>query len=285
MIGQTLPSSTLSKLPLYTKHLAITFRNQGFLQPFMKKYPQLKFLIDPGREIEIYFMFSRQAKSSTRSRLMSRAFYGPHPKLTPLRGSNLSENQKRSILRSYINAYYEKHLSRIQKNMRLVRKLWERRKDRFFKLINRIFNNPLWPRGQYYVAYPTIWGMCPFDTRNKIIWFPFDRHKTDYLVAIIAHEMLHLIFYDYLYQRYSKYRNEKYFPIIWPIAEGFNMFIQSRKEWRALFGQRPEPLPEHKPVLKRVVRTIRKIWSEKQNISYLLEKIFQDGSTPLKQFK
>jgi len=236
---------------------------------FMKKYPKLKFNIDSNKEIEIYFSFLRDGKYRNLDREMKWAFYNPHPKLKILKNKNLSRSKRKKIIQDYVNNYYKKHLSEIRDNTLLIEKQWMKLERKFFTLVDKIFKNYPWPNGKY-IAYPTIWGMYPRDIKNKILWFPF-RYKTiNYPIMVIAHEMLHFIFYNYLYNNnFRKYKTHKYDFKIWNISEAFNIIIQNSPEWLKVFKEKCKLYPEH----KKLIQKMKKIWQEKQNIDYLLKKI------------
>jgi len=234
----------------------------------MTKYPKLKFIIDSNKEIETYFGFLRDAKYRNLNREMRWAFYNLHPKLKVLKSKNLSKKERKNIIQGYVNDYYKRHLPEIKKNTFLIKKRWKKFEKKFFILTNKIFKNYPWPKGKY-IAYPTIWGMYPRDIKNKILWFPFKHKIKNYPLVVIAHEMLHFIFYDYLYEYYPKYKNHKYDFKIWNISEAFNIVIQTQKEWLDIFRQKPMGYPEH----KKLIQKIKKFWREKGDIDYLLKKI------------
>lgn len=235
---------------------------------FMKKYPKLKFNIDSNKEIEIYFSFLRDGKYRNLDRKMKWAFYNPHPKLNILKNKGLPKEKKRKIIKEYVNDYYKKYFWEIKKNILLIEKQWKRIERKFFILSDKIFEKYPWPKGKY-IAYPTIWGMYPRDLKNKILWFPPEHRLKNYSLVVIAHEMLHFIFYDYLSKKYFKYKINKHNFKIWAISEAFNVIIQSQKEWIEVFKQKPIAYPEHKILIKRM----KKIWQHKKDVDYLLRKI------------
>lgn len=234
----------------------------------MTKYPKLKLIIDSNKEIEIYFGFLRDAKYRNLDREIRWAFYNPHPKLKVLKNKNLSKKERKKIIQNYVNTFYRKHLSDIKENTITIEKQWRKLEKKFFTLVNKIFKNHFWPKGKY-IAHPTIWGMYPRDIKNKVLWFPYKHKIRNYPLVVIAHEMLHFIFYDYLYKHYLKFKNRKYNFKIWNISEALNIVIQNSPEWIRIFKGESKPYPEH----EKLIRKIRQIWQEKQDIDYLLKKI------------
>ncbi len=236
----------------------------------MTKYPKVKFIIDSNKEIDIYFAFLRDSQYRNLDREMKWAFYNPHPKLKVLKNKNLSNKEKRKILRNYLNNYYKKHLVKIKKNTLLIQKQWGRQEKSFFGLVDKIFRNYPWPKGRY-IAYPTIWGMYPRDIKNKVFWFPFEHKMKNYPLVVIAHEMLHFIFYDYFYRNFPKYKKQRYAFKIWTISEIFNAIVQNQKEWVETFRQKSMTYPEHKKKIKIIKNKLRKNW----NIEDFLGKIIR----------
>lgn len=234
----------------------------------MKKYPKLKFVIGSNKEIEIYFSFLRDTKYRNLNREMKWAFYGPHQQLKILKNKNLSRKKRKEIIKNYVNTFYKKHLSEIELSIVKIKRQWEKFERKFYTSVNKIFKNHPWPKGKY-IAYPTIWGMFPRDIKNKVFWFPYKHTKKNYSLVVIAHEMLHFIFYDYLYKYYPKFKSQKYNFKIWNISEAFNIVIQNSPEWEKIFKSKCKSYPEH----KKIILKIKKIWKEKPDINFLLQKI------------
>lgn len=234
----------------------------------MTKNPKLKFIVNPNKEIEIYFGFLKDAKYRNLIQEMKWAFYNPHPKLKVLKNKKLPEKEKGKIIQTYVSDYYRRYLTEIQKNTFIIKKQWGKFEGRFFRLVDKLFKNHFWPRGKY-IAYPTIWGMYPRDIKNKVFWFPFKHKIKNYPLVVIAHELLHFIFYDYLYKHFTKYKRERYNFKIWKISEAFNIIIQNSPEWIKVFKTRCKPYPEH----KKLIQKMKKIWRQKKDIDYLLKKI------------
>jgi len=233
----------------------------------IKQYPKIKFKIEQEKEIEIYFNFLRDAKYHNLDREMRWAFYGPYPELKVLK-KNLTKRQKEIILQNYIKKYYKEYIPLIKKGAFIAKKQWKKYERAFFILTDNIFSNYPWPKGKY-IAYPTIWGMYPRNIKNKVFWFPIKHKKKNYISVVIAHEMLHFVFYDYLYKHYPKYKNHKYDFKIWNISEAFNIVIQNSPEWVKIFKEKCKFYPGH----KRLIKKMQKIWQEKQNIDYLLKRV------------
>jgi len=236
----------------------------------MVNYPKVKFVISKKKELETFLAFLNESKYWDNKREMNWAFYKPHPKLKILKQKNLSSLEKKLIVARYINFYYKENLKKIKKGVLKARKDWQSKEKHFFNLVDGIFNNHSWPKGKY-IAYPTIWGMYPKYLKDKTFQFPYHHKKKNFIPVVIAHEMLHFIFYNYLYKNFPKYKNPKYSFKIWNISESFNILIQNSKEWVEIFSQRAMSYPEHKDLINRMKR----IFDKKQDINYLLKDLLR----------
>ena len=95
------------------------------------------------------------------------------------------------------------------KNMSIYQKDWLMVEKNFHCLVDELFCGHKWPKGKY-IAYTTIWGMFPKFLEDKTFQIPFKHKNKRYVIVVIAHELLHFIFYDYFYKKYPKYRLDKY---------------------------------------------------------------------------
>jgi len=222
-----------------------------------KKYPKLKFVISKKKELDAYLAFLEDGKYRDNSREMDWAFYQPHPKLQVLKDRNLSLNQRKAIVKKYIYDFYKKYLKGIIRRAGKAKKSWRKVEKNFYKLTDKIFGEYKWPKGKY-IAYPTIWGMYPRFLEDKTFQFPPGHKKQNYIRVIIAHEMLHFIFYDYVYKKSPKLKSHKYDFDLWNISEAFNAVIQNSPKWVKAFNQKTMIYPEHRDL----IRKLRKIWKE-----------------------
>lgn len=224
----------------------------------MKKiYPKLRFIISKQKELNTYLAFLDESKYRDNPREMNWGFYDPHPKLKILKDKNLSLSQIKKIIKEYIDNYYLKNISKIKKNLEKEKNNWKKLEKDFYYLTDKIFKNHKWPRGRY-IAYPTIWGIYPRFLEDKTFQIPIEHRLRGYVQTTIAHEMLHFIFYDYIYKKYPKLKNHKYDDDLWNISEAFNVIIQNSPEWLKVFNQKTMSYPEHKDLIKK----FKGIWKD-----------------------
>ena len=85
----------------------------------------------------------------------------------------------------------------------------------------------------------------------------------------MAHESLHLIFYDYLYTNYPKLRKNIENVKIWAFSEAFNVVIQEQPEWLDIFKIKPGV---HKK-FKKMYDLIKEEWVNNKNVDSVIDKI------------
>lgn len=168
---------------------------------------------------------------------------------------------------NYIDWYYKTHRNELLKKKKNFEKLWRKAERDFFDKTDKIFKGHQWPKGKY-ICYLSIFSCGPRFLQNKTFQ-SFYKYSPEILIQQIIHEMLHFMFYDYLYKKFPKYKAKKYKQKIWKISEAFNYIIQNQKEWTELFGK---PILAY-PKLKKLVQKTQKTWLEKKDIDCLLKKI------------
>jgi hypothetical protein len=217
----------------------------------MVNYPKVKFVISKKKELETFLAFLNESKYWDNKREMNWAFYKPHPKLKILKQKNLSSLEKKSIVVRYINFYYKGNLEKIKKGVLKTKKDWQSKEKHFFNLVDEIFKNHSWPKGKY-IAYPTIWGMYPRYLKDKTFQFPYHHKKENFIPVVIAHEMLHFIFYNYFFKNYPHYKKREYDFFVWHISEIFNVIIQNSPPWLKIFNTHVQTYPEHRKIIKQL---------------------------------
>ncbi|MDI6780384.1 MAG: hypothetical protein QME25_09425 [Bacteroidota bacterium] len=211
-------------------------------------YPRVKFKIDFRKDLKTLRAFVNDAKYD-RGRSLKWGIFRRHPYLR-----SLLQNQKRipiKEVKKYIIRIYSKHDNTIKHNLVRYRKEWSVKESKFFELTNDIFNGYRWPKGKY-IAYLTIWSMYPRFLEDKTFQIPIKHQKKGYINVIIAHEMLHFIFYEYFYKLYPRYRQSRYNHFVWHISEIFNVLIQNSPVWFKVFKTKTMLYPEHKKIIARL---------------------------------
>lgn len=189
-----------------------------------------------------------------------------HPELEIVR---LIKNRKdrETEIDTYIDWFYKHHRTGLSKKRVKFRALWKKVEEDFFDKTAKVFKGHPWPKGKY-VCYLSIFPCGPRFLINKTFQ-SFYKYSKETVIQQIVHEMLHFMFYDYLYRNYPKYKAKKYEQKIWEISEAFNYVIQNQKDWIKLFGKPILPYPK----LKGLAREIKEFWHKRKDIDYLLKRI------------
>lgn len=239
----------------------------------VKKYPKLRFVISKGKELDTYLTFLEQSKYMDNERDMDWAFYKHHPILKSVKNKDINILKKKTTVKKYINDYYGKKIRQIKSGNLNTKNEWSKVEEVFFLLTDEIFKDFPWPNGKY-IAYPTIWGMYPKFLDTKTFQFPYEHRKKKFINVVIAHEMLHFIFYDYLYRNFPKFKKHKYDFDVWNISEVFNVIIQNSNSWKKFFDEGLPPYPEH----KKLVKELKIVWKKTDgDVKKFLTKVLPKG--------
>lgn len=235
--------------------------------------PKLKFKIDSNKDIQTLFAFIKDFERNNDKRILNWAILNKYPSFKKYRhNDNFKINKKEA--NEFVKKIYTENNTSIKNNFLLYEKNWRKKEKDFNRLIIQLFNNHSWPQGKY-IAYPTIWGMFPRFLENKTFQIPHKYNNKKYVNVIIAHEMLHFIFYDYFFERHPKYKNHKYDFFIWHISEIFNAVVQNSPKWIKIFKVKSINYPEHKAIINKLSRKYYKkhYWKIDDLISDIIKMI------------
>jgi len=112
--------------------------------------------------------------------------------------------------------------------------------------------------------------MYPRFLDDKTFCIPYLHKNEKYVNVVIAHEMLHFVFYDYFYKKYPEYNNSEYNFFVWNISEIFNSLIQNSNEWIKVFKEQSMTYLQHDIIINKI-RDLKI-----NNIDLLIEKIISE---------
>jgi len=243
-------------------------------------YPKLKFLIKPEEDVSIYFRFEREAKAfKNSSKMIENCFFNKHPKIKILKQIK-DKKKKREFLERYVKDYYKSHKKEIKNGVKKAGRKWKKVKKNFFSLTDKLFQNYSWPEGKY-LGFVTIWGIFPRNIKEKTFQFPYKGKVSEKVEVIIAHEMLHFLFYDYLYKYFPQYKKQKFAYPLWIISEAFNESIMGEPEWQKIFLRQVRPYQETTLVRKKIKTLRKKEKSPKEILEKFLPPVVQKYSKSL----
>ena len=208
-----------------------------------------------------------------REKILDWAVFEMYPELKKY----FDENRIKDInkIKIFIKLKYLEKNELIKQNLDIYRNNWKKIERGFFELTDDIVGNEYWPKGKY-VAYPSIWGMFPRFLNDKTFQIPYNCQTEKYVNVIIAHEMLHFIFFEYFFRNYPKYKNDKFDALVWNVSEIFNVVVQNSPRWICLFELPSVSYPMHDEVIERISRIY---YGEKNlNADRLIESILEEAT-------
>jgi len=236
-------------------------------------YPKIKFKIDINKDIRTLEAFVNDAQFDGGQNLQW-AIFKNYPNLKEyFKENKIKDFQK---IAEFVKEKYKKEEKIIQKNIKIYQANWKKVENSFFDLTDALFIDQSWPKGKY-IAYPTIWSMFPRFLEDKTFQVPYAYKKEKYVNVVIAHEMLHFIFYEYLYKKYPKYKKDKYNFLVWNISEIFNEVVQNSPKWKKVFGLKSMGYSHHKKIVEKISKKYHK--NEKINADLLIGDIFAEVET------
>ncbi|MDD5528343.1 MAG: hypothetical protein PHO56_05260 [Patescibacteria group bacterium] len=230
-------------------------------------YPKVKFEIDYQKDIKTLHAFAADAVYDN-GRNLSWAIFKHYPQLK--RFFLINKIRDKAALSSFVKNKYETNSGLMNKNLKIFAANWKKIEPIFFALVDELFENFHWPKGKY-IAYFTIWSMFPRFLEDKTFQIPYKFRSRKGVSAIIAHEMLHFIFYEYFYSLFKKYRQEKYYDFVWNISEIFNVVVQNSSRWLKIFGVPAMSYTEHEKIIKKIKKSF--IFNEKNDAKRLILEI------------
>lgn len=233
--------------------------------------PKVKFKISVNKDIETLKAFANDAQFDGGENLRW-AIFRKYPQLKKYFKEN--EIQDLKNLSKFIKTKYEREEEVIKKNVVIYEINWNEIEKDFFNLVDELFDSKYWPKGKY-IAYPTIWGMFPRFLDDKTFQVPYAYRKKKYVNVVIAHEMLHFIFYKYFRKKYPKYGADKYEFVVWNTSEIFNEIVQNSPKWLEVFELKTMGYPMHKNAVKKLSKGIYK--NNKINVDQLIKEILKEA--------
>lgn len=184
-----------------------------------------------------------------------------HPQLRS--AGALSLGKRRETIAAYVARYYRSHKAELAAALERVNKEWRKVEPSFFSAAARIFGSFPWPKGKY-IGYLSIFNCNPRFLSDKTFQIFYQAKKG--ARRLVAHEMLHFIFYAFLEKRGERRVSERK---KWILSEVFNAIILNEKEFKSIIAPiRELGYPEH----RSRIRPLTKEWEKHKDIIKWLEK-------------
>jgi hypothetical protein len=177
------------------------------------------------------------------------------------------------FVKEFINSEYEKNDFLIKTNMAEREIFWRKKENIYFELVDELFEEKYWGVDEY-IAYATIWGVYPKFIEEKSFQIPVIRMNEDFTANVIAHEMLHFIFYNYFLKNYSQYNMNDNSFFVWNVSEAFNEVVQGHPKWIEAFKMGVDVYGGREDIVKRLQEKYYK--SDKINVKELIGDIIKE---------
>lgn len=210
-------------------------------------YPKVRFAIDGQRDVQAFFGFLHDAEYDG-GRVFRWGVTDSYNEVELLRGRH-NVYPRRSI-EQFISAQYERHCVAMARSRQKYQRHWRAIEPTYQHLVDDLFPGLPWPKGLY-TAFVTIWSVCPRNLNDKTFLVPLNGRWRKVNV-IIAHEMLHFIYYHYLRRQRVPFLNDDMF--LWHVTEIFNAIIQNSKMWLSVFRQPSYIYHEHRTIVRLLQR-------------------------------
>lgn len=236
-------------------------------------HSNLKFKIDPRKDIEVYLGFWESSKYfKDLDEYLERCFYSLYPEIQYLRDKKYnSKRAQEKEIKKFVNEFYLKNKKIFKFEAEKAQDEWDKNKNKFFKVTDKIFRGQKWPKGKY-TGYLTIWGTFPRFLNDKTFCFPDKTRKKQFTLAVSMHEMLHFIFYEYALKNHFKLFKglDTEQGVFWELAEIFDA-VMHKTELVKIHGKKDYMVyPQHRKILPYFV----KLWEKNKNINIWLKEGF-----------
>jgi len=237
----------------------------------MDKYPKIKLKIDIKEDTDNCISFIKRERKGIKHQFL--LWFLPDD-FKYILSKNFSEKERNKIIREYTKHIYKIKKDEIGKGFKKAKEDWQKVEKEYFQLTDRIFQNHPWPKGNYR-GIASIWCMYPRYIKHKIFFFPYKHRILEFSNKVIAHEMLHFIFFDYIKKKYNleefsvvKNKPNDY---VWQVSEVFNDVMENWQPYSRLFKDKLRSYPD----TEKMFHKIKKQWQEKQDIDWLLKQWFE----------
>lgn len=245
-------------------------RSESVFERCVNKYPKLSLVLDIEKDIENAVGFLTYEKNPQ----FLGWFFSRRDIRALLEGAS-SMKEKKGIIPEYTKRYFAEHGSEIKRGLRDAIRDWKKIEKGYYALADVIFAGHPWPKGEYTGAV-SIYTMYPRWIETRTFFFPYVHRKPQFANRVIAHEMLHFMFFDYIFRRYGlreqskiKGREADY---VWKVSEAFNTMIERWQPYKNVIGyDGGKPYPGQEEMYKKM----RRQWAKKQDVAWLLDQWFE----------
>lgn len=238
-------------------------------------YPKLKFYLDERLDREVGIAFFNLHKGGVS---FGRKILRDHPSLGMAHKG--TRKRQEEVISAYVRLFYRKHFKELERAKEKFQNKWDKNARDFFTASDRFFAKRPWPKGRYH-ANISIFDCNPRFLETKTFQVFWRRPKP---LAVIAHEMLHFLFYDSVEHHFSKVKIGK--EPLWQLSEIVNSFVLAEPMFVKITQN---PTPSLYPDLVPLARELLPLWKKTGGVpSFLrlgLTKLIAEGKQSLSSNK
>lgn len=209
------------------KHIEETKENPG------RQHPRVAFLLGGDLDCEKFTNLMSVSRKKGGAD-MRQVILGAHPNLAGVEVMPPVEAARR--IREYVKGYCQDHRKELEKARAAIESEWPEYAPRFFAATDDIFARLRWPEGEYR-GYISIGPPYMRVLDSKVFHLPYD--SIERAIRVSSHEMAHIMFYEYVRQRYTpglpntielemdRLLDGRFKIPLWEMSEAFNIVVLS----------------------------------------------------------
>lgn len=180
----------------------------------MNDYPKLKFQLYIELDNEIGFRFIDTNMGGVD---FGAGIIGMYPELS--KAKKVVDIERRVVIADFTKKYYSEHKTKLENKLKEINDNWSSVSQEYFYAVDQIFKDYPWPQGKY-ICSLSIFDCNPRDIEAKTFQIYYQHGQG--ANHMIAHEMLHFMFFNYLDLHESNFKNSQDEHTIWLLSEWFN---------------------------------------------------------------
>lgn len=238
--------------------------------------PKILFKLDKEQDKDNLRYYLSQKSSYTGQDAFSKLIM-KYPELNVLRDMN--EKDREELINSFVDSKYNELKEELKQNLEDVKKEWAKISPYFFKEASKVFDGHSFPSGDYNV-YLTIFHRFRCDEKNKRFFVP--RNLEFFSInSVMVHELLHILFYDFVQTHFHKMSYEEQRDI----AEVVITILMNQEPFVQFAGHKSEPYPSHKELYDFVNSEWDTPFRMKKRIDWIWQVLYVTGENILQKRK
>jgi hypothetical protein len=187
-----------------------------------------------------------------------------HPQLKKVRA--MSSGKRKETISKYVDTFYTKHNKELRSTLSAFEKEWSVVENAYFVAVEKMFGKKPIPR-KGYRAFLSIVDCNPRFLETKSFQIYWKHH--DGVRFVVAHEILHFFFFDYVKKHFPKLYKS---PFLWDVSEIFNSVVLATQPFSSIHSVKKMIFyPHHRPMLTKASLMWKKNPDVKVYIPWLFE--------------